>query len=213
MTTNSNHSADDKILIGKINEAVAAYNKTEETVKTAQAERASRGKVVGMLLLEAKKQYPKTDDFIAFLKRTNGVSYSWACDLMKLAGGRITEAELRKDAAERKRKSRAKRKLPSPPPSLPKPEPKSKDALPPHSVTEPRVTESQEISTEQRRADMEALDLSAEERAAKASADALAQFDYACRHWLPKITVESDRVKARLLVSEFTNVKPKAKAA
>jgi hypothetical protein len=211
--TTSNDSADDKTLIGKINEAVAAHNEAEKKVKTAQTELVSRAKAVGMLLLEAKKRYPKAAEFEALLKRVHGLGRSRAYDLMRLAGGRTTDEELRKDNAERKRKSRGKGKLPSPPPSLPKPEPKSKDTPPPHSVTEPRVTESQEISEEQRRADMAALSLSPDQRAAKASADALAQFEYACRHRLPKVTVESDRVKARLLVSELTNVKPKAKAA
>jgi Arm DNA-binding domain len=36
--------------------------------------------------------------------------------------------------------------------------------------------------------------------AAKASAQALAQFRVACQTWLPKIVVESDRQKARQLV-------------
>jgi hypothetical protein len=41
----------------------------------------------------------------------------------------------------------------------------------------------------------------------------LAEFTTACRMWLPQITVEDDRRKARLLVSELTTSKPKAKAA
>jgi hypothetical protein len=54
---------------------------------------------------------------------------------LRLAGGRTTDDELRKDARERQQKSRAKKKIPRPAPkldsfrdvteSLPKPEPKS----------------------------------------------------------------------------------------
>ena len=56
-------------------------------------------------------------------------------------------------------------------------------------------------------------ELSAEEKAAKASARGLAEFTVACRTWLPQVTVEADQQKARLLVSELTGVKPQAKAA
>jgi hypothetical protein len=67
-----------------------------------------------------------------------------------------------------------------------------------------RVTESPEISLEQRRAENAELDLSAEERAAKASASALAEYTVACRAWLPKLTVEADRQAARNLVATLT---------
>jgi len=67
-----------------------------------------------------------------------------------LAGGRTTDDELKKDARERKRKSREKKKEIQKK-KLPEPEPK------PISVTTPRVTESPEISAEQRRRENEAL--------------------------------------------------------
>jgi hypothetical protein len=67
-----------------------------------------------------------------------------------------------------------------------------------------RVTESPETSLEQRRAENAELDLSAEERAAQASASALAEFSVACRAWLPKVTVEADRQAARNLVATLT---------
>jgi len=57
-------------------------------------------------------------DFDAFLKKVQGLKLSRAYELMRLAGGRTTEAELKKDARERKRKSRANKK------KLPKSEPK-----------------------------------------------------------------------------------------
>lgn len=64
-----------------------------------------------------------------------------------------------------------------------------------HRVTEP---------PQQRRAENAELDLSAEERGAKASASALAGFTVACRAWLPKVTVEADRQAARNLVAALT---------
>jgi hypothetical protein len=197
----------DAALLAKLNQAVAAANEAEKIAETAKSEFLSRSKTVGLLLLEAKKLHPAVKDFDAFLRRIDGLKLSRAYDLLRLAGGRVTDQELKKEARERKQRSRAnKKKLPRPAPALKKPEPEPK----PDSVT---VTESAEISIEQRRAENAELDLSAEERAAKASARYLAEFAVACRTYLPKITVEADRQKARLLVSELTSSKPKAKAA
>ena len=96
---------------------------------------------------------------------------------MRLAGGRVTDEEIRKDARDRATKSRAnKKKLPKPAPALKKPEPSQAD-----SVTSRHVTESAEISIDERKAQHADLDLSAEEKAAKASAHALAEFTIACR--------------------------------
>jgi hypothetical protein len=102
----------DQALLDKINAAVAATNEAEKTAETAKAEVVSRSKVVGELLLEAKKRYPKVADFEAFLKRVNGLKLSRAYDLMRLAGGRITDTELRKEERERRARNRAKKKLP-----------------------------------------------------------------------------------------------------
>ena len=107
-------------------------------MQKAQAELVSKSKTVGLLLLEAKNLHSKVEDFEAFLKRVNGLKRSRAYDLMRLAGGRTTDEELRKDARERKQRSRAKKKLRPKSPSLPKPEP----ARPPLSVTDPHVTET-----------------------------------------------------------------------
>jgi hypothetical protein len=176
-------SAADQALLDKINAAVATANEAETTVTTAQAELVSRSRAVGELLLEAKNRHPKVADFEAFLKRVDGLKLSRAYDLMRLAGGRTTDAQLRQDARERQRKSRSnKKKLPPPTPRKPEP----------ISVTEPHVTESPEINV--------------------ASARALAEFTVACRTWLPKITAEADRHKARLLVAELTSAQ-KAEAA
>ena len=84
----------------------------------------------------------------------------------------------------RDRVEKHRAKLPGPTPA-PKPEPQL-------SVTKPDVTE-----------------LSAEQ----SSHVCLAGFINACHQWLPRITVEADRKKARLLVAELTSSKPKAEAA
>jgi hypothetical protein len=105
-------------LLLKINAAVKSANAAEQTVTTAQAELVSRARVVGELLLEAKRLHPKTVDFEAFLKKANGLKLSRAYDYMKMVGGRKTDDEIRKardelkaENTERRRKARAKKKL------------------------------------------------------------------------------------------------------
>ena len=206
----------DRALLDKIKVAVAAVNEAETTVTTAQAELVSRSKVVGELLLEAKKRHPKVADFEAFLKRVNGLGRSRAYDLLRLAGGRTTDEELRKDARERVRKHRAKKMLPTPEPV---------------SVTDPdvtesskRITQSPEVSAEERRAQNAALDVepepiprpdfdrSAEAKRKQRSRIALNEFTYACKNYLPRITEEADRLEALRIVTEMLADK-KAKAA
>jgi hypothetical protein len=200
-----NPAADE--LLARLNEAVAAANEAEKIVTTAQADLVSRSKTVGALLLEAKKLHPVVKDFEAFLRRVDGLKLSRAYDLMRLAGGRTTDEELKKDARERQRKSRAsKRKLPRLAPAPKKPEPE------PVSVTDPLVTESAEASAEKRKAINTDLDLTAEENAAKASAHNLAEFTVACRLYLPRM-IWADQQKALLVVTGITNSKPRAEAA
>jgi hypothetical protein len=197
----------DAELLAKLNEAVAAANEAETKVTTAQAELVSRSKTVGLLLLKAKKLHPAVKNFEAFLKKVQGLKLSRAYDCMRVAGGRTTEEEIRKATRDRVEKHRAsKKKLPRPTPA-PKPEPQKL------SVTKPDVTETAEISIDERKAHHADLDLSAEEGVAKTSARCLAEFTAACRMWLPQITVEADRRKACLLVAELTSGKPKAEAA
>jgi hypothetical protein len=201
---NTTNAADDAALLKKINEAVAAANEAEKTAETAKAELVSRSKVVGTLLLEARKRQPTVKDFEAFLKRVDGLQLSRAYDLMRLAGGRTTDEEIRKATRDRVKKHRAsKKKLPQPAPKK-KPEPEEPEPEP-ISVTSTPVTETAEASAY---ADF----LNATEKAAKESAHALAEFTFACRQWLPKM-VEADRHKARALVHKLTSSKPKAEAA
>ncbi len=117
-------------LLREIKLAVEATNAAEQSVTTAQAEHVSRSKQVGMLLLDAKKLHPAVEDFEAFLKEVDGLGLSRAYDLMRLAGGRTTDEELRKETSDRVERHRARKKL-----SRAEPEP---------SVTSPPVTESAE---------------------------------------------------------------------
>ena len=143
----------DDTLLTKINVAVAAANEaekakteTEKTAETAQTEFVSRSKAVGLLLHEAKKLHPGGKDFEAFLKRVDGLQLSRAYDLMRLAGGRITDEELKKDARERVNRShRAKKKLPSQPGT------EEAGTGTEVSVTDPHVTETAEASAEKRK--------------------------------------------------------------
>jgi hypothetical protein len=111
-------------LLTKINEAVAAVNEAvavvakadaafsdaAKTLNAAQTERQSRMKTVGLLLLEARKLHRKNvEGWKAFLAKVN-LERSRAYDFMRIAGGKMTEDELRDGAAERQRKSRAAKK-------------------------------------------------------------------------------------------------------
>jgi hypothetical protein len=205
---NKPEPVDDATLLTKINAAVAAANKAENTVTTAQAELVSRSKTVGLLLLEAKKLHPAVKDFEAFLKRVDGLKLSRAYDLMRLAGGRTTDEEIRKATRDRVKKHRSAKKLPRPAPAPkaePKPDPK------PISATSPDVTESAEEGAEKRKAEYADF-LNAEEEAASVSAWCLAEFTVACRAYLPRM-LEADQQKARVLVAQLTKNKPKAEAA
>jgi hypothetical protein len=213
---NAKNSAADELL-ARLNEAVAAANEAEKIVTTAQADLVSRSKTVGALLLEAKKLHPVVKDFEAFLRRVDGLKLSRAYDLLRLAGGRVTDEELKKEARDRQRKSRAsKRKLPKPTPAPKKPEPEPK-----LSVTEPDVTESAEASAERRKADYAAAEPAdhpvangspAPEETWRSNAfggSALSMFKAAADQWLPQMS-ESDRAEAINYVRNFFNKKEAA---
>jgi hypothetical protein len=214
----------DEVLLGEINKAVAAANEAEQMVETARTELVSRSKAVGELLLEAKKRHPKVKAFEAFLKRVNGLNLSRAYDLLRLAGGRTTDAELREETRQRVRKHRAKKKLPPP-------EPKALSVTDPDITESPnRITQSPEISADARRIQNAAFDaepepaplpepdpsgeegvnkeyedwLKAGDEAEKASAKALAEFTIACHTWLPKMREQHYRDQARRLVNKMT---------
>ena len=116
----------DTDLIERLNVAVKPADEAQEQVGAAQTELISRSRVVGALLLEAKKLHPKVKDFDAFIQKVHGLQLSRAYDLLRLAGGRTTDEELKKDARERKQKSRAKKKATPQPKPEPVPLPKPK---------------------------------------------------------------------------------------
>lgn len=151
-------------LLKKINIAVREVN-------AAQTELVSRSKAVGLLLLEAKKLHPAVKDFETFLKRVDGLHLSRAYDCMRIAGGRATDEEIKKDTRERVKKHRAGKRAPKTAPA-PKPAPLQL------SVT---VTETPEASAERRKTENAAT---AEDLG---KAQALACFKRACDTWLPQL--------------------------
>lgn len=208
----------DALLI-KINAAVKAANETEATIETAKTELVSRSRVVGQLLLEAKKFYPKVKDFEEYLGRVDGLKLSRAYDLLRLAGGRTTDAELKEAAAERKRQERARKEARAKEArakeerarkekeckewereeqereerAKSKPEPKAKD-----SVTNPDVTESAEASAARRKAEYA-------QTPAAVSARNLREFEVACNTYLPKLT-DADMRKAHLYFARASSM-------
>jgi hypothetical protein len=183
---------------------VAAAAKGAET--KIDSEYGSYTKTVGKLLNEAKKLFPETADFKKFLGRVVDLKKSRAYELMAIADGRTTEEKNKEKSRDRQRKSRAQRKLNKPAWSnssraLPPPSPAAPSTD--DSVTEPRVTESPEISIEQRRRDNASLGMTAAER----SKENLEWVAVACREYLPSITVEAHRQEARNLVATLTCAK------
>ena len=91
----------DSELAAKITVAVKAADAAIAMQEKAMAVTVGASRAVGLLLLEAKKLHPAVKDFEAFLKRVDGLKLSRAYDLLRLAGGRTTDEELKKDARER----------------------------------------------------------------------------------------------------------------
>jgi hypothetical protein len=198
-------------LVNKLKTAVAACNEAEASVSTAQAELVSRSKAVGVLLLEAKKLHPAVKDFEKFLKQVDGLKLSRAYDCMRIAGGRKTDEDIRKDTRDRVKRHREKKKkiprpVPAPLPKPPKAEQKVYDnpqeAHAVDSVTGADVTESKK--PEERKVPQWMT-------TAEASSRALAEFTFACQTYLPRITVDADREAARRLVDDL--LAPKEEAA
>jgi hypothetical protein len=137
-----------------------------------------------LLLLEAKKQHPKVKDFETFLKKVDGLKLSRAYDYLALAGGRTTEAELKKAARERQQKKRERDKRKT----------KSKPIPPFRDVTETPSTQGITGNGVDPAESAERRKLEADPAAA--SARYLAEFEAACRAYLPKITVQEHRERA-----------------
>jgi hypothetical protein len=194
-------------LLDKINAAVKAVNEAEQSVDTARDELVSRSKTAGLLLLEAKKQHPTKTDFEAYLDRVDDLKISRAYDLLRLAGGRTTDEELRKEARDRQAKSRANKKktLPRPEPATPEPKP-----LPVRDVTDSEAEDTAaKREAENAEAENDAEKHSPEEKAAKRSAKNLSEFQVACKIYLPKLTA-TDLKTARTFVT-LDQWRPKTK--
>jgi hypothetical protein len=185
-------------LLEKLNSAVRAADEAEQNVETARTEFVSRSKAVGLLLLEAQKLHPKVKDFKAYLAKVDGLKLSRVYDLLKLAGGRATEEELRKEAAERQRRKRERDRLPSPA----EPSERFRDVTENSQPATPEVRRiagndvDPAVSAEKRKA----FFTSPEER----SSWHLAHFVAACNAHLPGITFDAHKEAARKLVAELT---------
>jgi hypothetical protein len=178
-------------LLDKIKGAWCAVLGAESAAEMARDNLVSHSRALGELLVEAKKRHPKVKDFEAFLKDVDGLKLSRAYDLMRLAGGRTTDEELRQDARDRQRKSRAKKKVPPPiKPITAQPEPTFRD------VTESLDTTDLSIPPFLDRTNDETD--GAEQKPERThrnyqSAYCRDKFIEACRTYLPKITEEDDR--------------------
>jgi hypothetical protein len=171
---------------------------------------------VTQLLVEAKAKCD-IGGFTAFKEKfCPNLSRSRIYELLQIGSGKKTVEQVKAGSRGRKAKQRAKNKAQvvrdshgqGLHESIESPEVK------PLSVT---VTESAEVSIEQRSAEHAVLDLSPDEKvmaeyadwlraadeAAKASAQALVEFTAACRAYLPKL-VEADQERARRLVIKMT---------
>ena len=73
-------------------------------------------------------------------------------------------------------------------------------AAEPAPSVSPDLAESADASAERRKAEYADLDMS---QAEKASAKALGEFKFACRQYLPKITIEADRQQVRQMIAEL----------
>jgi hypothetical protein len=186
----------DTTLLSKIQEAVTAANEAEKYVTTAQAELVSRSKAIGLLLLEAKKLHPAVKDFEAFLKRVDGLKRSRAYDYLRIAGGRTTDEELRKDARERQKKAREKKKkIPGPTPT-------------------PKKSDFRDVTESEKRKPVEQKVFDSPQEAHGENTDPLEawnEFQWACQRWLPHL-MPAHQEPARRLVERLTT-KKKAEAA
>jgi hypothetical protein len=175
---------------------VKAANEALQNVETAQAELKSHSLKVGELLLEAKKLHPSVKDFDAFLKKVKGLQLSRAYDLMRLASGRTTDADLKKDARERQQRHRDKKKkaktIPEPKPVKDRPEPQPVTEI---SVTSRNPEETAEESAERRKAEHAAAE-DIPHLEDNGNQDALACFKTACDLWLSQLST-ADLAEAR----------------
>jgi hypothetical protein len=174
-----------KITDAELKEQVIAATKA---LDNAQAKSLDAAKALGSLLIEAQKRHKTTKAFEAFLKDAGGVKLSRAYELIGLAAGRIDEAKLRADKAERVRKSREKKKAEAAK-SIPlrsgKPEPEPK-VVPLHSTGD----KPQDASTK-----------------------ALADFKFACNTYLPRMNLKDAQAAGSYFTDIWTKTTKEEKAS
>jgi hypothetical protein len=198
-------------------------------------DKAEENKIaMAQLLTQAKKACDEAG-FTAFRKRfCPKLGRSRAHELLLIASGEKTIEETKTATRERVKKHRAAKKVAAPKASTPgssvtvtddpevSAEKRKAEYADPAKINGSAAPEARPAVGEpeaDREPSAKALaknsgqSLTAEEKAAKQSAHNLAEFTAACHAYLPKITIEADRQKARLLVSELTGIRPKTKAA
>jgi hypothetical protein len=189
---------------------------------------------IGKLLVQAKEACD-AGGFTAFRERfCPNLGRSRAHELLLIASGKKTIEETKTPTRERVKKHRAAKKVAAPKASTPgssvtvtddpevSAEKRKAEYADPAKINGSAAPEARPAVGEpeaDREPSAKALaknsgqSLTAKEKAARQSAHNLAEFTAACHAYLPKITIEADRQKAWLLVSELTGVKPKMKAA
>ena len=151
--------------------------------------RLDEARAAGMLLIQAKFRHPRRKDFVAFLKRAGGVQYSRAMELIAIARDCKTYAEIKAKNAARQRRHYAKTK-------------KARPLANGHA-------EDASVSAETRKAEY----ASPEKKAEAVSTKNLAEFEYACRAYLPRLNA-ADLAKAQTFFDgEMTKWKSQKQAA
>jgi hypothetical protein len=173
-------------LLARIKVAVAVCNDAEKKAEGAKNEFTSRGRAVGVLLLELKRHYPKPKEFEAKLTKVCGLHRSRAYEYMALAGGRKTEAGLREEARLRKEKERQRR-------AKEKKEQEQAERAKPKPILKPESVTVTDEETKPKQND-----------APVTKASALDEFRFAARNWIPKMSAV-DKQKALKLVTELVN--------
>jgi hypothetical protein len=173
---------------------------------------------VTQLLAEAKAKCD-ADGFKAFKEKyCPDLGGSRIYELLQIGSGKKTVEQVKAEGRGRKARQRAKNKRESVTDTVTDKAAPADETLLLEALL-PATAKIAEVDLEQRRAEHAVLDdLSPEEKAKaeyaewleacdkaqKASAQALAEFAIACRTWLPKVTKQSDRDKARRLVVKMT---------
>ena len=108
--------------VARVNAAEEVVADTEKAATEAKDLRDARSLELGKLLLEAKSLHASKETFDAFLDRFVVLQPSRAYDYIRIARGKTTAEELKKEQRERKAKSRKKKELAKSKPAEPLPD-------------------------------------------------------------------------------------------